>query len=129
MRLSGWSSLDIVIDEEGNGTYRDSEPFPDGATGRFKLDQNELTEVLSILEPYREQSVPYSDVTAMEFIDGTCPEGVPFRTDVGAFYVRWQTANSDNHYLADLGCDYKRYEERNRAILKFVASLPIPVDW
>ncbi|MGE3585735.1 MAG: hypothetical protein AB7G24_13125, partial [Novosphingobium sp.] len=37
MRLSGWSSLDVVIDAEGNGTYKDSEPYPDGTTGRFKL--------------------------------------------------------------------------------------------
>lgn len=129
MRLSGWSSLDIVIDEEGNGTYRDSEPFPDGATGSFKLDQDELAEVLASLQLYREQSVPFSDESAMEFIERTCPEDVPSVTDAGAFYARWFTANSDTHYMADFGCDHERHADRNRDILKLVNSLPIPVDW
>ncbi|WP_230293048.1 hypothetical protein [Croceicoccus sp. Ery5] len=129
MRLSGWSSLDIVIDEEGNGTYRDSEPFPDGATGHFKLDQDELTKVLASLQLYRELSVPFSDESAMEFIERTCPKGVPSVTDAGAFYARWHTATSDTHYLADFGCDYERYADRNRDIIKLVKTLPIPVDW
>lgn len=128
MRLSGWSSLDIMINEEGNGTYSDSEPFPDGATGRFKLDRDELAEVLASLQPYREQSEPFSNKSATEFMERTCPEGVPSVTDAGAFYVRWHTANSETHYLADFGCDYERYADRNRNIIKLVKSLPIPVD-
>lgn len=129
MRLSGWSSLDIVIDEEGNGTYRDSEPHPNGTTSRFKLDQDELFELLTSLQPYRDRSVPFSDESAMRFIEQTCPNGVPEVTDAGAFYARWLTANHDTHYLADFGCDHERLVDRNRELLGIVEGLPIPVDW
>lgn len=126
MRLSGWSSLDIVIDAQGNGAYEDSEPYPDGKTGRFKLTQSELLELLAKLEPYRAQAVPFSEESAMGFIKRTCPKGVPKVTDAGAFYSRWLTANHDIHYLADFGCDPERLADRNRELLQVVEGLPIP---
>lgn len=129
MRLSGWSSLDIMIDGQGNGTYTDSEPFPDGTTGRFKLTQDQLREVLASLQTYREQSVPFSDESAIEFLERTCPRGVPYITDAGAFYARWLTANHDTHYLANFGCDHERLADRNRELLRIVEGLPIPTDW
>ncbi len=129
MRLSGWSSLDIVIDNEGNGRYTDSEPFPDGTTGRFKLTQGQLTEVRASLQTYREQSVPFSEESAMEFIERTCPTGVPYVTDAGAFYARWVTANYDSHYLADFGCDHERLADRNGKLRRIIEGLPIPIDW
>ena len=73
--------------------------------------------------------MPFSDESAREFIERTCPEGVPSITDAGAFYARWLSANSDTQYLADFGCDYERYADRNRDILNLVKSLPLPVDW
>jgi len=129
IRLSGWSSLDIVIDEEGNGAYRDSEPHPDGTSGRFELDEAELTELLARLRPYRDQSVPVSDENALEFIDRTCPEGVPLTFDAGAFYARWLTTKADTHYFADFGCDHERLLERNRELLDIVNGLPIQTSW
>jgi hypothetical protein len=126
IRLSGWSSLDIVIDAEGNGTYENSEPYPDGTTGRFKLTRAELLELLAKLEPYRTQAVPFSEESAMGFIERTCPKGVPKVTDAGAFYARWLTGNQDIHYLARLGCDHERLADRNKELLKVVGGLPIP---
>lgn len=129
MRLSGWSSLDIVIDKDGNGTFKDSEPLPNGTTGRFILDHNELTELLASLRPYREQSVPFSDESAIEFVSRTCRDGVPYVTDAGAFYVRWRTATNDTHYLADFGCDHQRFADRNSTLRRIIEGLPIPIDW
>jgi hypothetical protein len=106
MRLSGWSSLDLVVDAEGNGTYEDSEPYPDGTKGRFKLTRAELLELLAKLQPYRKQAVPFSEESAKRFIERVCPKGVPEVTDAGAFYARWLTADDDVHYLADFGCDH-----------------------
>lgn len=126
MRLSGWSSLDVVIDAEGNGTYEDSEPHPDGTTGRFRLTRSELLELLAKLQSHQKQAVTFSDESAMRFIEQTCPIGVPEVTDAGAFYVRWLTANHDIHYLADFGCDHERLADRNRELLKVVEGLPIP---
>jgi hypothetical protein len=126
MRRSGWSSLDVVIDAEGNGTYEYSEPHPDGTKGRFKLTRAELLELLEKLQPYRKQATPFSEERAMGFIEQVCPKGVPEVTDAGAFYARWLTANDDVHYLADFGCDHKRLADRNRELRKIVEGLPIP---
>ncbi|RIV92859.1 hypothetical protein D2V17_00940 [Aurantiacibacter xanthus] len=126
MRLSGWSSLEVVIDAGGNGTYKDSEPHPDGTTGGFKLTRAELFELLAELQPYRKQAVPFSEESAMRFIERACPKGVPEVTDAGAFYIRWQSANDDVHYLADFGCDYERLADRNGQLREIVKGLPIP---
>ena len=126
MRLSGWSSLDVVIDAGGNGTFKDSEPPPDGTKGGFKLTRAELLELLAKLKPYRKQAVPFSEESAMRFIDEVCPKGVPTVTDAGAFYVRWQSANNDVHYLADFGCDHERLADRNSELFEIVEGLPIP---
>ena len=126
MRLSGWSSLDVVVDAEGHGTYKDSEPHPNGTKGRFKLTQAELLELRAKLQPYRNQAVPFSEESAMSFIEHVCPTGMPEVTDAGAFYARWLTADDDVHYLADFGCDYKRLADRNSELRKIVEGLPIP---
>ena len=126
MRLYGWSSLDVVIDAEGNGTYKDSEPYPDGTTGRFKLTRAELLELHAKLKPYRNQAVPFSEESAMGFIEQTCPKGLPTVTDRGGFYARWLIANYYIHYAADFGCDHERLANRNRELLKIVEGLPIP---
>jgi hypothetical protein len=126
MRLSGWSSLDVVIDPEGNGTYKDSEPHPDGMKGRFKLSQTELLELYAKLQPYRKQAVLFSEMSAMRFIEQVCPKGVPELTDAGAFYARWLTTDDDVHYLADFGCDHERLADRNSELRKIVEGLPIP---
>ncbi|BDI61944.1 hypothetical protein [Qipengyuania nanhaisediminis] len=126
MRLSGWSSLDVVIDAGGNGTYKDSEPYPDGTRGGFKLARAELLELLAKLQPYHEQAVSFSEESAMRFIMRACPKGVPNVTDAGAFYVRWQSADDDVHYLADFGCDHERLADRNGELRDIVEGLPIP---
>ena len=126
MRLSGWSSLDVVVDAEGNGTYEDSEPHPDGTKGRFKLTRAELLKLLAKLQPYRKQAVPFSEESAMRFIEQVCPKGMPEVTDAGPFYARWLTADHDVHYLADFGCDHKRQADRNDELRKIVEGLPTP---
>jgi hypothetical protein len=62
----------------------------------------------------------------MRFIEQVCPKGVPEVTDAGAFYVRWQSADDDVHYLADFGCDHERSADRNSELLEIVEGLPIP---
>lgn len=126
LRLSGWSSLDVVIDADGHGTYKDSEPHPDGKKGSFKLTQAELLELLGKLQPYRKQAVPFSEESAMRFIEQVCPKGVPQVTDAGAFYVRWQSADEDVYYLAEFGCDHERLAQRNVELREIVEGLPIP---
>lgn len=126
MRLSGSSSLDIVIHAGGYGTYKDSEPYPDGTRGGFKLTRAELLELIAKLQPYHKEAVPFSEESAMTFIERACPKGVPEVTDAGAFYVRWWSADDDVHYLADFGCDHERLADRNGELRAIVEGLPIP---
>lgn len=128
MRLSGWSSVDVEIDDQGNGKYKLSEPFPNGRGGKFKIDQSKFQAIVARLEPYRQRSVPFSEASAWEFMNRTCPTGTPHVTDAGAFYLLWKTENSQQHFLADFECDYERYAKRNRELLGVLEALPVPLD-
>ena len=99
MRISGWSSLDVVIDADGHGSFEVSEPFPKGKNGSFQISRAEFLQVLEKLEPYRVQSEEFSDEGIAAYIDRRCPEGIPSVTDAGAFYVRWKTEKTDQHFL------------------------------
>ena len=125
MRISGWSSLDVVIDADGKGSFEASEPFPEGKNGSFQISRGEFLQVLEKLEPYRDQSEEFSDESITAYIDRRCPEGIPAVTDAGAFYVRWKTEKSDRHFLVDFGCDYERYADRNSELRAVVDGLPI----
>ncbi|HEY5722522.1 MAG TPA: hypothetical protein VIT45_09390 [Allosphingosinicella sp.] len=70
--------------------------------------------------------MPFTDESAREFIERTCPEGVPYVTDNGAIYIRWIGPVTDEHYLAELGCDRDRQAERNRRFDEILESLPAP---
>lgn len=128
MRLSGWSSVDVEIDDQGNGSYRLSEPFPNGRGGKFRIDRAKFQSIAARLEAYRQRSVPFSEASAWEFVNRTCPKGTPHVTDEGALYLIWTTENSQQHFLADFGCDYKRYGRRNRELLGVLEALPVPFD-
>jgi hypothetical protein len=128
IRLSGWESVDISVNRHGSGNYRLSEPPPDGKGGTFSLPPQQFDQLLKRLEPYRKKAVPFTDASAMKFQLRQCPKGVPFMTDQGAFYVRWISSRSDQHYLADLGCDPSGFRARNDKLLAILQSLPVPLD-
>jgi hypothetical protein len=128
MRLSGWSGVDIAVDSRGNGEYRLSD-YPHKKSGSFSIKPEQFAQLVQRIEPFRRQAVPFSDESAREFIEQKCPRGVPFTTDAGAVWLHWVGPNSDQHYLADLGCDANRNAARNKELLSIVKSLPVPLDW
>ncbi|HYI40861.1 MAG TPA: hypothetical protein VE053_11140 [Allosphingosinicella sp.] len=126
IRVSGESAVDIAVDGGGEGSFRLSEPFPGGRSGTFSVTPEQFQRLRERLERYRRQAVPTTDESAREFVERTCPRDVPFVTDAGGVYVRWIGSTSDQHFLADLGCDRERRKWRNQDLLGIVRSLPVP---
>ena len=127
MRLSGWSGVDVTVDSRGKGEYRISD-YPRKRSGSFSIRPEQFAKLIQRLEPFRRYAVAFTDSSAREFIDQKCPKGVPFTTDAGAVWLHWTGPNSDQHYLADLGCDADRNAVRNRELLSIVKSLPVPLN-
>ena len=127
MRLSGWSGVDIAVDSQGKGEYRLSD-YPHQKGGSFSITPEQFNRLVQRIEPFRRQAVPFTDKSAREFIDQKCPKGVPFTTDAGAVWLHWVGPSSDQHYLADLGCDADRNAVRNKELLSIVKSLPVPLN-
>ena len=126
LRKSGESSLDIEVNQQGDGRYRLSEPIPEGTTGTFRLTAEQFAVLAQRLTPYRRHAVPMDDQTTRAMINQVCPAGTPYITDTGAIWVHWVGAGTDDHYLADLGCDHERNAERNADLRDIIRSLPVP---
>jgi hypothetical protein len=127
MRLSGWSAVDVEVNSQGQGRYHLSKRTPNGASGSFSIPPRQFASLVERLRPFQQQAVPFTDESARGFIDMACPKGMPFTTDQGAVWVHWIGPNSDQHYLADLGCDAERNGARNEKLLGIMRSLPIPL--
>ncbi len=128
IRKSGWSAADITV-TRNKGRYEISN-YPQNRTGSFSFTPEQFSALQEQLEPFRRQSVAFSDKSVRHFIEGApCPEGAPYVTDSGGVYIRWKGQGLDEHYLADLQCDYKRNAARNTELFKIVKSFPVPLKW
>jgi hypothetical protein len=128
LRLSGQSGLDVEVNSQGEGRYRFSERVSNGRSGKFRITAEQFTGLVERLAVYRHQAVPVSDSSANEFIERRCPDEARFVTDQGAIWVRWRGPNTDEHYVADLGCDPERNADRNEDLISIISTLPVPRD-
>ena len=126
LRLSGYFATDISVNSRGEGRFHLSYPYPKGRSGSFSISPQQFSQLVDSLTPFQRQAVPFSDKSAQEFAESSCPEGLPFTTDAGALWVHWIGPKLDGHYLADFGCDAERHAARNRQLLSIVESLPVP---
>lgn len=127
LRRSGWVSEDVTINSKGFGTYRISEPYPEGQSGTFKMTQEQFVNFLSGLERYRAEAETYTDESAMRFVEAACPPRAPRTTDAGAMYIRWKGPKYDTHFLMDFGCDADRHADRNSRMHRTFERLPLPL--
>ena len=128
MRLSGWTAVDIAVNGRGEGEYHLSD-YPHKRSGSFSITPQQFARLVERFEPFRRNAVPFNDQSAQEFIELKCPKGVQYVTDSGAMWIRWTGPGSDQHYIADLGCDADRNAARNKELLSIAKSLPVPLDW
>jgi hypothetical protein len=129
LRVSGDSSVDIEVNMAGEGKYRLSHPLPEGRSGSFSIRPEQFASLVERLQPFRAEAVPFTEQSAREFILADCPKGIPFTYDAGGVWIHWIGPKSDQHYLADLGCDAERNRSRNMELLGIVESLPVPSKW
>jgi hypothetical protein len=128
MRKSGWSAVNVSVNSQGKGQYLISD-YPHKQSGSFSIPPEQFTRIVERLQPFRRKAVPFNEQTTREFFEASCPKGVQFVTDQGAIWVHWTGPNSDQHYLADLGCDAERNAARNKELVSIVKSFPVPFNW
>ena len=126
LRLSGYFATDISVNSRGEGQFHLSYPYPRGRSGSFSISPKQFTQLVDSLKPFQRQAVQFSDKSAREFAESTCPKGLPFTTDAGALWVHWMVPNLDKHYMAEFGCDAQRNADRKEQMLSIIESLPVP---
>lgn len=125
MKQSGWSSIEVEINNQGQGRYRVSD-FPRERRGSFTISPQQFTALVQRLEPFQRQSEAMNEESITRMLEFRCPEGMPGVTDAGGFWVRWMAAGYDRHYAADFGCDHERNRARNDELRRILETLPIP---
>ena len=127
LRESGWSAVEVAIDDRGVGRYELSD-FPEKRAGSFTLTAQQHAALLKRLERFQRQAEPITDGSIKRVLEARCPRGMPSVTDAGGFWIRWTGAAYDRHYTADFGCDYVRNRARNDELKSILRSLPIPLQ-
>ncbi|WP_444858413.1 hypothetical protein [Sphingosinicella sp.] len=125
MKQSGWSSIEVEINSQGQGRYRVSD-FPGERQGAFSISPQQFTALVERLEPFQRQSEAMSEESITRMLEFRCPEGTPEVTDAGGFWVHWMAAGYDRHYSADFGCDRERNRTRNDELRNILRALPLP---
>ena len=128
IRKSGWSAADIAVNSQGQGQYLISD-YPTKRAGSFQVSQQQFARLVERLRPFQREAMPFNDETMRQVVDAGCPKGVPFVTDAGAVWVHWVGPSLNEHFLADLGCDYERNAARNKELIAVVKSFPVPLKW
>ena len=126
MRSSGWSSLDVEVTSTGDGRYRLSHPDPNGPSGTFRMSEQQFSQLLTRLEPYRSEAVTVTEQNVRTATDGRCQAGSDYITDHGGVWIRWVGQGIDEFYLAELGCDAGRHTGRNADLHDILNSFPTP---
>ena len=126
LRISGPFTMDIDLERDGDGRFRITNIFSPNTRGTFSLTPEEFERFSQRVEPFREQALPFTEENMRQERLDKCPEGRPLVLHRGAIYIRWTNSNSDEYYIAYLGCDPERNAARNRELLSALKSLPVP---
>jgi hypothetical protein len=129
MKWSGWESVEVEVNRQGEGRYRLSHGTPGhprGRAGSFSISQQQFKGLLDRLRPFQRQAVPLTSQSVREILEGSCPAGVPNVTDAGGFWAHWTGPHLNSHYSADFGCDHERQRARNEQLNAILQSLPVP---
>lgn len=125
MKQSGWSSIEVEINNQGQGRYRVGE-FPRYRQGAFSISPQQFTALVERLEPFQRQSEAMSEESVARVLAFRCPEGRPDVSDAGGFWAHWIAPGYDRHFAADFGCDRERNRARNDELRSILRALPLP---
>lgn len=115
----------VIVDSTGEARFFVDERTKTQRTGSFKLPPGDFVRLIDRLEAYRSEAKPTKQAIE-SFLNTTCPRGVLQVTDQGTLSIRWTGPRYDRALFADLGCDYRRHERRNREVLGILQALPLP---
>ena len=114
------SGLDVIINRDGKGRFDAIGP----RVGRFDLGVSGFEELRRSLAEFEKEAAP-TDKASRKFLETSCSKQLPQVTDAGMMSVRWVGASLDKIYIADFGCDYRRFAERNLKLRNVLKSLPV----
>ncbi|MFL9842081.1 hypothetical protein ABS767_14005 [Sphingomonas sp. ST-64] len=117
--------LEVAIDGKGKGTFtRSNFHNRQFDRGKFSLSNERYDLLVERLEQFRRSDETVNESEAAALLERTCRgEDV---TDQGGVTIHWRGSYGGQWYLADFGCEPKRYAERNRELRAVLASLPVP---
>lgn len=115
----------VIVNSAGEGRFFVDERTKTQRTGSFKLPPGGFVRLIDQLEAYRSEAKPTKQAIEI-FLNNSCPSGTPQVTDQGTLFIRWKGPRYDRALFADLGCDYRRHERRNREVLGILQALPLP---
>ena len=119
------SGLSLSVDANGNGhypidaVYRSHQPTP------INIGREGFSRLLKRVAPFRAEAGS-TEPTSRQFLGSDCPKELPRVTDAGMMSIRWIGPGLDQIYIADFGCDYRRYAGRNGELVAILKSLPVP---
>ncbi len=115
--------LEIVIDRQGNGSFKQSSSRK---SGRFVLSPEKLAALRNRTEPFRRSrdAIPASKMLDYALHGGRC-EG-PYVTDNGGISFHWTGPSLNQFFAVDYGCDGERHKSRNDQLRSILKSLPVP---
>jgi len=115
----------VVVRSSGDSRFVVDGQSETQKTGSFKIAKSDFSKLVARLDPYRSEAKPTAQAWDV-FATSPCPAGAPRQTDAGTVFVRWTGPDYDQTLVADLGCDYRRHETRNREILALFKAMPLP---
>ena len=115
------SGLNVIIKHDGKGRFEAGGP----RVGRFDLGVGGFEHLRRSLAEFEKEAAP-TDKTSRKFLETGCSKKLPQVTDAGMMSVRWVGTSLDIIYIADFGCDYRRFAERNLKLRNVLKSLPVP---
>ena len=116
--------LEVAIDGKGKGAFVRSN-FHTGRVDRggFSLSNERYDDLKGRLERFRRSDETVDESGAGALLARRC-EGEEV-TDQGGVTIHWRGSYGGQWYVADFGCEPKRYAERNRELRAVLESLPV----
>ena len=123
---SSWSTTDVVVSRQGQGSFRLRTIAPPEKLGSFTITPRQFAHLTDRLEPFRRSAMIVTTANKLSFDEGTCPPGVPGEIDRETIYVSWTSDRSTEFYVGGRGCKKGSTAKQDEELGAILESLPVP---
>lgn len=116
------TGLRVSVEAGGTGRFVRGSPVEGQRPTSFEIGPTGFRRLLAQLAPFRSYAGPTAAASQL-YLSSGCPKDVPYVTEAGMISVRWIGSDSDQIYIADLGCDYKRRATENQRLRAILQNL------